>query len=81
MMDMADYKPKSIKQELEEVQSLILDNLYLQEKYPERKRGLELSLNSLRQLETEMFEALKQQKLNQKLEVYEIHLDGSLVLN
>lgn len=79
MMDMTDYKPKSIKQELEEVQSLILDNLYLQEKYPERKRGLELSLNSLKQLETEMFEALKQQKLNQKLEVYEIHLDGSLV--
>ncbi len=76
---MTDYKPKSIKQELEEVQSLILDNLYLQEKYPERKRGLELSLNSLKQLETEMFEALKQQKLNQKLEVYEIHLDGSLV--
>ena len=52
MMDMSDNKQKSIKQELEEVQSLILENLYLQEKYPERKRGLELSLNSLRQLET-----------------------------
>lgn len=78
-MDMANNKQKSIKQELEEVQSLILENLYLQEKYPERKRGLELSLNSLRELETEMFEALKQEKLNQKLDVYEIHLDGSLV--
>lgn len=79
MMDMTNNKPKSIKQELEEVQSLILENLYLQEKYPERKRGLELSLNSLRELEREMFEALKHQKLNQKLEVYEIHLEGSLV--
>lgn len=79
MMDMTNNKPKSIKQELEEVQGLILENLYLQEKYPERKRGLELSLNSLKQLESEMFEALKHQKLNQKLEVYEIHLEGSLV--
>ena len=52
MMDMAKNKQKSIKQELEEVQSLILENLYLQDKYPERKRGLELSLNSLRELET-----------------------------
>lgn len=27
---------KSIKQELEEVRKLILENLYLQEKYPEK---------------------------------------------
>lgn len=78
---MTDNKQKSIKQELEEVQSLILENLYLQEKYPERKRGLELSLNSLRQLETEMFEALKREQLNKKLEVYEMHLDGGSITN
>lgn len=78
---MADNKQKSIKQELEEVQSLILENLYLQEKYPERKRGLELSLNSLRQLETEMFDALKREQLNKKLEVYEMHLDGGSITN
>ena len=70
---------KSIKQELEEVQSLILENLYLQEKYPEKKLELELGLKSLKDLENEMFEALKQEKVNQKLDVYEIHLDGSLV--
>ena len=70
---------KSIKQELEEVQRLILENQFLQEKYPERKFGLELGLQSLKDLESEMFEALKQEKLNQKLEVYEIHLIGSLV--
>ena len=81
MMGMANNKPKSIKQELEEVQSLILENLYLQEKYPERKRGLQLSLNSLRQLETEMFEALKQEKVNQKLEVVEMRLDGLSITN
>ena len=70
---------KSIKQELEEVQRLILENQFPQEKYPERKFGLELGLQSLKDLESEMFEALKQEKLNQKLEVYEIHLIGSLV--
>ena len=76
---MVEKNHKSIKQELKEVQRLILENQYLQEKYPERKFGLELGLQSLRDLESEMFEALKQEKLNQKLEVYEIHLDGVLV--
>lgn len=76
---MANNNHKSIKQELEEVQRLILENQFLQEKYPERKFGLELGLQSLKELESEMFEALKQEKLNQKLEVYEIHLIGSLV--
>lgn len=70
---------KSIKQELEEVQSLILENQYLQEKYPERKLELELGLQSLRELEREMFGALKQEKVNKNIEVYEIHLNGSLV--
>lgn len=78
---MIKYNHKSIKQELEEVQSLILENLYLQEKYPERKLELELSLQSLRELETEMFEALKQEKLNQKREVFEMRLDGTSITN
>lgn len=81
MMDMANTKQKSIKQELEEVQSLILENLYLQEKYPERKRGLELSLNSLRQLETEMFEALKKEQVNKKRETWEWCFKGKIVQN
>lgn len=70
---------KSIKQELMEVQQLILENQYLQDKYPEKKLELELGLNSLKELESEIFEALKKEKLNQNREIYEIHLDGSLV--
>ena len=50
---------KSIKQELMEVQQLILENQYLQDKYPEKKLQLELGLNSLKELESEIFEALK----------------------
>lgn len=79
MVNMVNNNHKSIKQELEEVQRLILENYYLQEKYPERKLELELGLTSLRELESEMFEALKREKVNQKLDVYEIHLQGSLV--
>lgn len=78
---MANNKQKSIRQELMEVQNLILENQYLQEKYPEKARELDLSLKSLKQVETEMFEALKREKLNQNLEVFEIHLDGVLVKN
>ena len=62
---MANNKQKSIRQELMEVQNLILENQYLQEKYPEKARELDLSLKSLKQVETEMFEALKREKLNQ----------------
>lgn len=72
---------KSIKQEFEEVQSLILENQLLQEKYPNRKMELELGLNSLKELESEMFEALKQEKLSQKHEIYEIRLEGKLISN
>ena len=50
---------KSIKQELMGVQQLILENQYLQDKYPEKKLELELGLNSLKDLESEIFEALK----------------------
>lgn len=49
---------KSIKQELMEVQQLILENQYLQEKYPEKKLELDLGLNSLKELEYELSEAL-----------------------
>lgn len=79
MVTMAKNNHKSIKQNLEEVQRLILENQYLQEKYPERKFGLELGLQSLKDLESEIYEALKQEQINKKLEVYEIHLEGSLV--
>ncbi|WP_296883488.1 hypothetical protein [uncultured Methanobrevibacter sp.] len=55
---------KSVKQELMDVQQLILENQYLQEKYPEKKLELELGLKSLKDLESEMFDALKKEKLN-----------------
>lgn len=72
---------KSTKEQLENVQSLILENLYLQDKYPERKFGLKLSLESLRDLESEMFEALKQEQVNKKLEIYEMRLEGMSITN
>ena len=55
---------KSVKQELMDVQQLILENQYLQEKYPKKKLELELGLKSLKDLESEMFDALKKEKLN-----------------
>lgn len=55
---------KSVKQELMDVQQLILENQYLQEKYPEKKLELELGLKSLKDLGSEMFDALKKEKLN-----------------
>lgn len=57
---------KSIKQELMEVQDLILENQFLQVKYPEKKLELELGLKSLKDLESEMFEALKKRKIKSK---------------
>ena len=44
---------------LNDVQNLILENLYLQEEYPDNKLDLELSLKSLRVLESEITEALE----------------------
>ena len=81
MITMAKNNPKSIKQQLEEVQSLILENLYLQGKYPEKKFGLELGLESLRDLETEMYEALKQEQVNKKRETWEWCFKGNMVQN
>ncbi len=72
---------KSIRNELMEVQNLILENQYLQYKYPNQKLDLEISLNSLKELESEMFEALKKEKLNQNREVFVLHLDGIMVQN
>ena len=60
---------KSIKQELMEVQQLILENKYLQDNYPEKKLELELGLNSLKELESEIW-GTKKEKLNQNREIY-----------
>lgn len=81
MITMVKNNHKSIKQQLEEVQSLILENLYLQEKYPEKKFGLQLGLESLRDLETEMYEALKQEQVNKKRETWEWCFKGNMVQN
>lgn len=47
-----------LNQEISEVSRLIEDNKRLQEKYPERKRELELGLQSLYDLRNEMSDAL-----------------------
>jgi len=57
---------KTIKNELDKVQSLILENNYLQSKYPDKKEELELRLYSLKSLESEMFEALEKECVNIK---------------
>ena len=80
MITMANNS-KPIKQQLEDVQSLILENLYLQEKYPDNKLELELGLESLRELEKEMFEALKQEQVNKKRETWEWCFKGKIVQN
>lgn len=49
---------KTIANELKEVQELIRENQRLQEKYPHNKKGLEIGLQSLRELEKEMTQAL-----------------------
>ena len=63
---MVKNKSKPIKQQLEDVQSLILENLYLQEKYPDKKLELELGLKSLKEFESEMFEILNKTKSKPK---------------
>ena len=49
---------KTIANELKEVQKLIQETQRLQEKYPHNKKGLEIGLQSLRELEKEMTQAL-----------------------
>ena len=49
---------KTIANHLKEVQELIQENQKLQEKYPHNKKGLEIGLQSLRELEKEMTQAL-----------------------
>ena len=49
---------KTIAKELKEVQELIQENQKLQEKYPNHKKGLEIGLQSLMELEKEMTQAL-----------------------
>lgn len=59
-----EHNIKSIQEELDDVLFLIKENKRLQEKYPERKRELELGLQSLYDLRDEMSDALF--KLNYK---------------
>ncbi len=56
-----------IVMELDNVKNLIQENLDLQEKYPERKQELQLGLKSLRDLESEMMEALNLGKKDDSL--------------
>ncbi len=70
---------KTIKNELDKVQSLILENNYLQSKYPDKKEELELGLYSLKSLESEMFEALEKECVNLSMETYVISLKGNFI--
>lgn len=65
-----------IKKQLEQVQARILENEKLQEEYPKQKRGFLIALTTLKQLETEMIDALKDEYVKLNNEVYEIILTG-----
>ena len=69
-------KVKIIQEQLEQVQTRILENKKLQEEYPEQKRGLLIGLATLKHLEADMFETLKDEYVINNHEVYEIYLTG-----
>lgn len=75
---------KTIANELKEVQELIRENQRLQEKYPHNKKGLEIGLQSLRELEKEMTQALISEKAREiKTDnrfIYTTKKNGTLII-
>lgn len=72
---------KIINKKLFDVQKLIFKNYELQKKYPKQKRGLLIGLKTLRQLEDEMIDALKDAHLVKGKEVFENKLNGRIIVN
>jgi len=70
-------KVKVIKEQLEQVQARILENEKLQKEFPKQKRGLLIALTTLKQLEKEMIDALKDEYVTKNNEVYEVLLTGN----
>lgn len=75
---------KTIADELKEVQKLIQENQRLQDKYPHNKKGLEIGLQSLRELEKEMTQALISEKAREiKTDnrfIYTTKKNGTLII-
>ena len=75
---------KTIANHLKEVQKLIQENQRLQEKYPHNKKGLEIGLHSLRELEKEMTQALISEKAREiKTDnrfIYTTKKNGTLII-
>ena len=75
---------KTIAKELKEVQELIQETQRLQEKYPHNKKGLEIGLQSLRELEKEMTQALISEKAREiKTDnrfIYTTKKNGTLII-
>ena len=75
---------KTIANELKEVQELIQETQRLQEKYPHNKKGLEIGLQSLRELEKEMTQALISEKAREiKTDnrfIYTTKKNGTLII-
>ena len=69
-------KIKVIKEQLEQVQARILENEKLQEEYPKQKRGLLIALATLKHLERDMIDAIKDEYVSNNHETYEIYLKG-----
>lgn len=75
---------KTIAKELKEVQELIQENQRLQEKYPHHKKGLEISLQSLMEIEKEMTQAViiekaKEIKTDNRF-IYTTKKNGTLII-
>lgn len=75
---------KTIAKELKEVQELIQENQRLQEKYPHNKKGLEIGLQSLMEIEKEMTQAViiekaKEIKTDNRF-IYTTKKNGTLII-
>lgn len=78
---MTSEQIKIINKQLEDVQARILENLELQRKYPNQKRSLLIGLKTLKHLEHDMIDSLKDAYLISNREVYETRITGKNVVD
>lgn len=78
---MTSDQVKILNKQLADVQDRILENLELQKKYPDQKRGLLIGFNTLKHLEHDMIDALKDAYLLSNREVFETRIRGKNVVD
>lgn len=65
-----------IRQQLANVQGRIAENKKLQSKFPKQRRGLEITLSTLKHLESDMITALQEELSFNTFEVYQLRFAG-----